>query len=128
MEHEYSSPALPELDVYYDLCTALVSVLERTTLITNDHEADFVAGDAPEARLLIVRYSPDPCSIKVEWQESPRPAEEWRLLVATPDMLEPFIDALQVYALLKQKEAFAGTRWIRNELELRRERRAREAR
>lgn len=123
MEHAYEIPKVRDLEAYFDLVVAFVSVMERTILILRENEREYSIvrsdEDYKEFDGKIAKYK---FGITCEFAEM-RICAKWEIegekknLVADTSNIQDFAYFLRVFILLSQREAFASDKYIISQLE-----------
>lgn len=97
IEHEYAVPELPEIELYFELVYAFVSVIEGAIFMySNNSELNFSSGNEVRSTFSI-EYSHQATEVRFYFPRSP---EEGHGLLAHPigtDDIEDFERALAVY-------------------------------
>jgi len=127
MEHDYEIPEIHDLEAYFDLVVAFVSVMERTILIIGQNEREYLIVRSDEDYedlkefdgMKIAKYW---FTITYDFAKS-RITMEWKTevgeksLVADTSDIEEFAYFLRVLILLSQRDAFASDKYIISQLE-----------
>ena len=119
MEHSYEVPKIHDLEVYFDLVVAFVSVLERAALLTLNSRSEFniVKGDEPYRELhgtqvakygFVIDYNSEDLRIAVDWEVE----KDSRSLSADSNDYYEFAYFFRVFVLLAQREAFASDGYL----------------
>lgn len=123
MEHSYEIPKVQDLEVYFDLVVAFVSVLERSILFAGSNERDFDIVNEDNENLdvqnrehayfyFIIKYELEKPAILAKWQQD----KEETLLIAELDDIDEFAYFFRIFVLLHQREGFASDRYILSQL------------
>lgn len=118
MEHHYEVPKISDLELYYDLVSAFVSVLQGLifTLIHNRHSdySFFVAEN--QWGSFSTEYNDDKLEISIKWN-FPEDNAKTELTASIND-LDNFIYFFKVHIILTQLDAFATWEHIYNRIKL----------
>ena len=123
MEHDYDIPRIHDLEAYFDLVVAFVSVMERTILmiIENERGYSIVRSDEDYEDFDGMKIAKYWFTITYDFAKS-RITTEWKtevgeksLVVDTSDIQE-FAYFLRVFLLLSQRDAFASDKYIISQL------------
>ncbi len=122
MEHEYAAPDLTDLEVYADLVTAFVLVLEKTILLLHDYsEFRFLMKDDEgivQEKLGGFEIALDadsegvPPQVRIDWWLK---EEKHCLDIATNDM-PSLASAIGILLLLQHREVFGDEKWVLDQL------------
>lgn len=112
LEHEYAAPDLADLELYFDLCTAFVSVIEGYIFMFSFHTQMDWEETKEGVGGLSVEYDLEKQTLKFEvgrWKSE-------REYVFTPDAIEDFAWAFKVYFLLCRATSLITTDRVAEEL------------
>lgn len=122
MEHEYQIPKINDMEVYYDLVTAFVSVLENVMLGLNlDKKMWFYIDEeyAVQGNFNIT-YIVDKPSIKIDWKitkdNKNYDEEEFETSILDKDGFIDFAFFFKIFLLVHQSEGIASKNYILNQL------------
>lgn len=115
MEHSYRIPKVQDIEVYYDLVSAFIAVLERTILFMLTSYLEFGIGGFPEdtGSIFSIEYDFKLSAIKVSWHLNQ--AKE-KLIVDITNIVE-FTCFFKVFILLHQRDAFASDDYILSQVQ-----------
>ncbi len=119
MEHAYEVPKVRDLEAYFDLVVAFVSVMERTILMFSQYEINYhiFRGDGEYVDSYGIKVSKYWFNIAYH-SAVPRISTKWKIqgeerdLVADTNDIQEFAYFLRVFILLSQRQAFASDKYI----------------
>jgi hypothetical protein len=113
MEHEYRIPKMQELEVYFDLVSAFVSVLELNMTFASNKRSMFVvfAADDDFVEGIELKYNYDAPSISVQWWDDLKVHDSIERDLTKPD---EFAFLLKVFVLLHQLGRVISSQYIEN--------------
>jgi hypothetical protein len=110
MEHEYQMPQSEAIEVYFDLVSAFVAVLERTIPFSQYWRIEFWDPEETGSDAWIaIRYDYDRPSIAVQWGTG---REQQGQVSSELDEPKEFAFLLKVFILLLQSERFVSSRYV----------------
>ena len=117
MEHQYEIPKIDDIELYFDLVSAFVTVLQGLIyVLTFNREVNFnvYVEETDEFGSFTTEYNDQIPEIKVTWKLGVN-AEEFSI-TANVDEREDFEYFFKIHLLLIQLEAFATWKHIRNRI------------
>lgn len=114
MEHTYEVPKIDDIEIYYDLVSAFVAVLQRTVILPWHSELDFAIYESEDNRIgtFVIDYNTKEPSIEAYWNiDSSK--EEMKADLTNP---EEFSFFFKVWLLLYELESFASSRYVASQL------------
>jgi len=115
IEHDYAMPQIEDIEVYHDLVSALIEVIEGTMFVLAHGAEIGFSIEKQDERIgyFKMSYQFEEPSIKVEY----RLKEEQTTLIATfSKEREDFIFFLRVLILLNKSTCLMNSEWVLNEL------------
>jgi hypothetical protein len=112
MEHTFNVPEIQEIEVYYDLITAFVAILQRTIIMTLNSEVWLYDGLDPYKVYFQIKYLFEKPIIIAKWQTD----EEKVTLECGIEEFNEFTYFLKILFLLYQKESFASKEYVLSQL------------
>jgi len=117
MEHEFEIPKIVDIEVYYDLTSAFVAILQKILLLTLDSEIDLdiihtVDNQDEQIGIFSIKYNFDQPNVSVHWRIN----GIVKNLVCDLNELPDFAFFFKTYLLLYQKESFATNKYIISQL------------
>jgi hypothetical protein len=113
MEHAYEVPKLRDIDVYFDLVTAFITILERTRLFRTELEFELCEDNREEGKETLencksyggfsIKYDIDNLRILASWHA----ADDVKDLVADIGNIQEFIYFFKVFMLLLQLDTLS---------------------
>lgn len=119
MEHHYEIPKINDIEVYYDLVSAFVSVLQGLIyVITYNREIDFSIYNDEEEEFgsFSSEYNDIIPEIKVSWQIGENTEDV--TLIAKVNELDDFAYFFKIHLLLIQLDSFATWKHIKSKIEI----------
>jgi hypothetical protein len=118
MEHHYEVPKISDIELYYDLVSAFISVLQGLifTLTHNRHTDYSIEISEKETGYFSTEYDDEKLEVIIEWT-LPKDKEK-TVLTANISELDDFIYFFKVHLILTQLEAFATWEHIYNRIKL----------
>ncbi|GAA0738649.1 hypothetical protein [Clostridium oceanicum] len=122
MEHEYQVPKIKDIEVYYDLVTAFVSVLENVMLgLSLDNEMYFCLNEEYVVQgVFNIAYLHDKPSIKIDWTITKDgknyDKEEFEANISNKNEIIDFAFFFRIFLLMHQNEGIASKNYILNQL------------
>lgn len=114
MEHSYEVPKIQEIEIYFDLVSAFVAVLERTILLCG-HEVDLeFALNSPDNDWCSLKYDKTKLLFTARWVYKSR--GEIEELTVTIDDRDSFAFFFRVFMLLAMREALTSDDYILSQL------------
>jgi hypothetical protein len=120
IEHDYHAPAVTDLEVFYDLVQAFVSVLELASLLlANNAQTDYDIYRAPNdfsvrVGVFTIEYDRNGPTIKTKTDLNHRV----RHLSVVPSEREDFAFFFRVFVLLTRRECFRGDQFVLSQLKV----------
>jgi len=114
IEHEYHNPQLADLEVFYDLVQAFVSVVESAILLfANSTETDYDIYPSPNnfsrrIGVFVIEYQADSPCIRTKWDIEHRTTQT----SVVPTEREDFAFYFKVFVLLARRDCFRGDQFI----------------
>lgn len=120
MEHEYQIPKINEIEIYYDLVTAFVYVLENIALNINNEMYFSLNEEYVVQGTFKITYSYDEQSIKIGWMITKDGTtfdkEELEASILDKGGFVDFALFFRILLLVYQSEGIASPNYILNEL------------
>ncbi|MCP3994993.1 MAG: hypothetical protein GY722_07995 [bacterium] len=111
LEHAYTVPNVSDIEVFYDVVTGAVAVLQFAILQAFDTEVNFIV---PGKGTLSINYSHKDCTGKAEWG----PEDNKLRLECHSSDREALIYLLRVIFFIGQLDVFASRRYVEDRLGL----------
>lgn len=117
MEHDFSIPKIADIEVYFDLVSAFVAVLQRTIASTPQSHQDFEVTDleGKEAGFFTIEYEFEGPAIKARWR---LPDDKHEMQAAMSDSFVEFAFFFRAWLTLCLLETFASARYIITHLDI----------
>jgi hypothetical protein len=113
VEHEYAIPEIAEIELYYDLASAFVAIIENIILFVSYNQIEFSTdrdegGNELDREFFCIEYDFEGPRIKAGWEKQGIKND----LIATPDDIIEFGFFFKAFILLSQREAIASDRYF----------------
>ncbi len=114
MEHKYEIPKIEDLDVYFDLVTSFIAIIERTISLVNNNYQEYSINnkDNKELGWFSLEYDFEKPSIKF-WQNLNSDKKEIIVDLSNP---YEFAFYFRVLLLLYLRSSFASDRYINSQI------------
>jgi hypothetical protein len=115
LEHDYEIPKVQDIEVYYDLVSAFIAVIERTILFAQSSSMEFGIGGLPEKTnaYFVIAYAFEAPAITADWHLNGIKDE---LVADTSDIAE-FAYFFKVLMLLHLRDGFASDGYVLKQLQ-----------
>ncbi|MBV6506254.1 MAG: hypothetical protein ILNGONEN_01827 [Syntrophorhabdaceae bacterium] len=110
LEHQYEVPKIADIELYFDLASSAVSIIESAILYAIDYERIFVTEEYghPNREVFCIEYDFKVPEIKIMWERSNGREE---LIASTAD-IEEYAYFFKVFVLLRQRDAIVSDRYV----------------
>lgn len=113
VEHEYAIPEIAEIELYYDLASAFVAIIENIILFVSFSDMEFSTdrdevGNELDREFFYIEYDFEGPRIKAGWKKQGIANE----MVATPNDIVEFGFFFKAFILLSLREAIASDQYF----------------
>ena len=111
LEHQYEIPKISDIELYFDLASSAVSIIENSILYALNSEIIFATEQEyghPDREVFYVEYDFKRPEIKIGWERSDGKEE----LTASIENIKEYAYFFRILILLRQRAALASDRYI----------------
>jgi hypothetical protein len=113
VEHEYAIPEIVDIELYYDLASAFMAIIENIILLLLYNEMEFTTdrdeeGNESYGEVFYIAYDVEGPTIKAGWEKQGIRND----LIATPNDIIEFAFFFRAFILLSQREAIASNQYF----------------
>ena len=118
MEHHYEIPKISDIELYYDLVSAFISVIQGLIFLIGFHrEVDFSINiEDNNFGRFTSEYDDEKLEFRVKWKL--KNSDKNNELISTINELDDFIYFFKVHILLIQLDVFTNWKHIYNKIKL----------